>query len=376
MPPMSPSSSSSPLPSAKRASRIFTSHFGAPPQAVATAPGRVNLLGEHTDYNGGYVLPVPLALNVAVAISRRGEAGKMDIISEDFDKALRLKTDAAASGSWGDFMLGALHQNNGGDAGDSGYQIAIASSVPMGAGVSSSAALEVAGLRGFAALNGHQYDPVDLAMEAHRIETDFIGVPCGIMDQYVCSVGRSGMALMLDTGRMTHELVPLFKDHEFIVIHSGHTHRLTDGGYAARVSECQRAATALGVTCLSDLGEADFNRIASLPEPECRRACHVVTENQIVLDGVAALKAGDAVKFGELMCASHVSQRDDYEVSIAEIDRMVAVAMDMGALGARLTGGGFGGSIVVLMDRHRAEDFGSRFITNFSKACILARVAG
>jgi galactokinase len=355
---------------------MFASHFGALPQAVASAPGRVNLMGEHTDYNDGYVLPVPLGLEVAVAISRRGDAGKMDIISEDFENALQLKTDAAASGSWGDFMLGALNQSDGGDADDSGYQIAIASSLPMGAGVSSSAALEVAGLRGFAALNGDQYDPVELALAAHRIETEFIGVPCGIMDQYVCSVGRPGMALMLDTWRMTHELVPLFEDYEFIVIHSGHTHKLTDGGYAARVSECQRAAAGLGVKSLSDLGEADFNRIASLLEPECRRARHVVAENQIVLDGVAALKAGDATRFGELMCASHVSQRDDYEVSIAEIDGMVETAMEMGALGARLTGGGFGGSIVVLMDRHRTEDFASRFIGNFSKACILARVAG
>jgi galactokinase len=225
----------------------------------------------------------------------------------------------------------------------------------MGAGLSSSAALELAVLRAVRAVAGLDLDEARLAVIGRAAENHYVGMPCGIMDQMVAALGSPGQALFLDTRDLSTRLVDLPADQVVAVVHCGVSHRLTAGDYATRKAECERACRALGVASLRDLTEADLDRIMDLPEPLGRRARHVVTENARVLAGVAALTAGDAGAFGRLMDASHASQRDDYAVSIPEIDALVDSARHHGATGARLTGGGFGGSIVALVDtaRHR-----------------------
>jgi len=350
------------------------SHFGTPPQAVASAPGRVNLLGEHTDYNGGFVFPTPLDLEVAVAIGYGGEPGQLEVFSRNYDRPDRVALSAEASGNWSDFILGCFRLAEQAPDPDRGYRVTLNSTLPIGAGISSSAAVEVAGLRALEALAGRDADPVKLALIAQKVERDFVGVPCGIMDQFTASVGSQGHALFLDTRSLEYTNVPLFSTHRFIVVHSGATHQLTDGGYAGRVAECQRACDALGVAQLRDLTPADLDRIAGLKAPERNRARHIVTENQRVLDGVEALRNHEALRFGDLMVESHASQRDDYAVSVEEIDALVEAGLNFGAVGARLTGGGFGGSIVALLPTTRIEQWCAQMTQRFPTARVLAEV--
>ncbi len=328
---------------------LFEQRFAAEPAAVVAAPGRVNLLGEHTDYNGGFVLPMPLDLNVAIAIAQTEMTGKAELYSANYDSAETISLDGSKKGDWTDFILGCFKLAQPKPDMTCGYQILIKSDLPIGAGISSSAALEVAMLRALAAIENQQVDPVALATLAQKVEREFVGMPCGIMDQFVSSVGTEEMALFLDTRSLDFELAPLFPEHSIIVLHSGATHQLTDGSYEERVQQCERACAALGVAQLRDLSTDDLDRIEAIGGIEAIRARHVVTENQRVLDGVAALKAHDAQRFGLLMSQSHASQRDDYAITVARTDEMVEAAIDAGALGARQTGGGFGGAIVALV---------------------------
>jgi galactokinase len=355
-----------------KARTAFEAAFGAPAEAVAFAPGRVNLLGEHTDYNGGFVLPMPLGLGVAVALDRGGEPGTVRLSSDQFAESELRRIDEAAKGVWSDYILGSLKAVASPQIARAGLRVLVAGNLPVGAGLSSSAAVEVCTLRAVGDLFASAADPVAIAKTARAVENAFVGMPCGIMDQFAVSVGRPGTALFLDTRKLEHRPAPLPEGHSFVVIHSGVSHKLTDDGYATRVAECNAAARALGVAVLSDLGEADLARVAALPDPLDRRARHIVTENQRVLDGSRALDAGDAEGFGRLMTASHVSQRDDYDVSVPEVDALVDAALRFGAEGARLTGGGFGGSVVALARADRVGDFCDRITGEHERAHILA----
>ncbi len=354
------------------ASRAFEDRFGVAPETVAFAPGRVNLLGEHTDYNGGYVLPVPLVLGVAVAIGRGGAPGTVHMASDQFDKDDIRRIDAPATGVWSDYVLGSLAAIAASEIAGAGVRLFVSGNLPVGAGLSSSAAVEVCTLRAAAGLFGKTIDPVALAMLARHVENDYAGVPCGIMDQFAISAGNTGEALFLDTRTLEHRPVPLPAGHGFLVVHSGVSHRLADDGYAARVAECTAACAALGVGMLSDLSEANLERIAALDDPLAGRARHIVTENRRVLEGVEALDRGDAARFGALMVASHISQRDDFEVSMPEVDALVDGALAAGATGARLTGGGFGGSVVVLVAEDRAAMLRETLAGAFPASGILA----
>ncbi|RME16213.1 MAG: galactokinase, partial [Alphaproteobacteria bacterium] len=341
----------------EQAARAFEARFGAPPEAVAFAPGRVNLLGEHTDYNGGLVLPMPLGLGIAVALGRGAGPGVAAIASDNFEGIDRRPLDAPASGAWSDYVLGSLALGAPGAFAESGVNLLVAGNLPVGAGLSSSAAVEVACLRGVDALLGRAGDAVETALAARRVENDFVGMPCGIMDQFAVSVGAPGKALFLDTRTLEHRPVPMLEGFSLVVIHSGVSHRLADDGYANRVAECKAACAAMGVALLSDLGPEDLGAIARLAPPLDRRARHIVTENQRVRDAVAALERGDAPAFAAAMNASHISQRDDFEVSVPEVDALVEGALAAGAIGARLTGGGFGGSVVALVPEARIGAF-------------------
>jgi galactokinase len=230
-----------------------------------------------------------------------------------------------------------------------GFDARIDSTVPVGSGLSSSAALEIALLRALDAAFSLGLDPVAMARAGRRAENEFVGAPVGIMDQMACALADETHALFIDTRSLAWERVPLPRHVEVAVVDSGVAHQHAGGGYRRRRAECEEAAARLGVSALRDVGVDDLARVATLPSPLDRRARHVVTENARVLDAVAALRDGDTARLGVLFAASHTSMRDDFEVSVEEVDLIVRLAAgEPGVYGARLTGGGFGGAVVIL----------------------------
>ncbi|MFD0981336.1 galactokinase [Tropicimonas aquimaris] len=358
---------------AERVTAAYEQYFKKQPEVATSAPGRVNLLGEHTDYNGGFVLPMALrGLGVGVAIGRGPEPGVVRAYSDTFHDAETRNIDEDAVGKWSDYVLGSLKAVAEPEVAETGVQIALITTLPMGAGLSSSAALEVGTLRAVTALYAKRMSAVDLAVRARAVENGYVGMPCGIMDQFASSVGEPGTALFLDTRTLDHETVPALPDHSFVIVESGVSHQLTADGYATRVAECNAACKALGVDLLSDLGIGDLERIAAIEPLLGRRARHIVTDNQRVLDGVTALRTGDAARFAQLMIDSHASQRDDFEITVPETDAIASGALEMGALGARQTGGGWGGAIVALVPNTALADFGEAITSRFPKTRVLA----
>jgi galactokinase len=331
--------------------RSFHELFGVSPDVVAHAPGRVNLIGEHTDYNDGFVLPVAIPLRTEVQLRRRADR-RVRAWSTAFagDRPVTFDLDVAQrSGDWADYLraIVSVLRERGVTA---GADIRIDSRVPLGSGLSSSAALLVAAARSFRDAFGLSIDDREIAILARRAENDFVGAPVGIMDQIACSLAEERAALLLDTRSVTYSRVPLPPDAGLLVVDSGVRHAHATGAYRARREECERAARILGVPALRDLTLGDLDRIARLPPPLDRRARHVVTENARVLEAADAFESGDLRRAGELFTASHASMRDDFEVSVPEVDALAAAAAAQpGVFGARLTGGGFGGSIVALV---------------------------
>ena len=326
----------------------FAGQYGTAPEATATAPGRVNLIGEHIDYTGGMVLPTVLPRTVEVALAA-GPGQGVRIAAAGFGATERAP-DEPLAGHWSDYVL-AGHRTAValGLLPPGGAAYAVASDVPHGAGVSSSAALLVALLRAAAGRAGRDVPPETLARWAQRAETREVGVPCGIMDQMAVAAGRPGHALALDTNTLAHEHLPLPESHVFAVVHSGLTRSLADGAYADRRAACAAAAERLGlpgIEALSLLPEARWSEIDTLPDLLRRRARHAVTEHARTVRATEALRSGDVTAFGTLMDESHASMRDDFEIVPAAMDAMTAEARRLGAVGARLTGGGFGGCFV------------------------------
>ncbi|HUQ04111.1 MAG TPA: galactokinase [Kofleriaceae bacterium] len=331
----------------------FARAFGREPSVAADAPGRVNLIGEHTDYNQGLVLPAAIPQHTSVWLAPRGD-DVVRVISAEIDDAAPATYvigDEQAGRGWLDHVQGVTAAARAGGHRTSGFDLAIASDVPIGAGLSSSAALAVALLRGLRALFGWSLDDVELALIAQRSENDLVGAPVGVMDPMAASLAAPGSALFIDTYTLVVQPIPLPPSVELVVISSGLRHQHSSGDYRTRRGECERAAAILGVSSLRELHERPelLARIPELTSPLDRRVRHVVTENDRVRATVAALRAGDVDELGRLFVASHVSQRDDYEVSVPAIDLLVDLAVaDRDIVGARLTGGGFGGSIVAL----------------------------
>ncbi len=331
--------------------------------AAATAPGRVNLIGEHTDYNGGYVLPIATLQETRVTIRPRADnqvrATSANVPGPEGTVEYTLGREAPG-GSWIDYVAGATAALREEGIAVGGFDAAIESSLPLGGGLSSSASLEVAVLRALARACGLSLEPLAIAKLAHRAETGFVGAPVGIMDQMAASLADPADALFLDTLTLAFERLPLPPGASLIVIHSGIVHRHAKGEYRTRRDECADAARRLGVRLLREVRPNDLVG-ADLPPPLDRRARHVVREHERVLGARDALRTGDAVAFGELMNASHASMRDDFEVSTPEIDTLVALAQhEPGVFGARLTGGGFGGSIVALARADAAASAAAR----------------
>jgi galactokinase len=338
---------------------LFVERFGRAPEVVAAAPGRVNLIGEHTDYNGGFVLPMALPLRTTAALARRGDDRVQAHSSQLGAGPAELRLGAEArTGTWIDYVAGVTQALARAGFAIGGFDLAVASDVPIGGGLSSSAALEVAVLRGLRRLFALELDDVTLARLGQRAENDLVGAPVGIMDQMAASIAAEGEALFLDTRSLEHERLRVPAGVEVVVIDSGIRHRHAGGEYRTRRAECEEGARLLGVRQLRDLELADLARAAALPAVVARRVRHVVTEDARVLEARAALRAGDAVALGALMDASHISMRDDFEISLPAIDRLVELARAVpGVHGARLTGGGFGGAIVVLAQAGTAASF-------------------
>lgn len=325
---------------------------------IGEAPGRVNLIGEHTDYSGGYVLPtvIPQTTAVAVAAAADEQSRVWSHAVPHEQQAARFTVGAEAkTGTWVDYVQGATAVLRAAGHKVRGFDALIRSEVPLGSGLSSSASLSVAVLRALRELFHLDIDDVVLAGLARRVETDFIGVPIGVMDPIACALGAVNHALFLDTRSLAWQLVRIPSSSEIAVINSGISHSHATGGYRTRRQELEVGMQALGAHVLRDLPERQLAAVASLPDPHRKRVRHVLSENQRVLDAVDALRKRDIVRLGALMDASHESLRDDYEVSTPEIDRLVALARaQKGVLGARITGGGFGGSIVVLTQAGQA----------------------
>ncbi len=342
----------------------FRRMFHREPDVVVSAPGRVNLIGEHTDYNGGYVLPMAIPQRTWVAVAQASDhharASSRNLGGGDRIREFSVGGEVVMK-SWIDYVQGVTQALARDGYALGGFDLGIVSDVPLGSGLSSSAALEVAVLRGLRDLFGLAVDDVRLAQLGQRAENDFVGAPVGVMDQMAASLADDRTALFLDTRTLRYEQVPLPAGGALVVINSGVAHNHASGDYRTRRAECERAAAALGVPQLRDLGPADLPRVAALPDPLARRARHVVTEDERVLESVAAMKAGDLRRLGELFTASHASQRDDFEVSVPEIDLLVDLAhAEPGVFGARLTGGGFGGSIVALVEAGGDAGIGER----------------
>jgi galactokinase len=334
-----------------QAAPTFEALFGTAPAVRARAPGRVNLIGEHTDYNGGYVLPMAIPQETRVELAPRAgtevRAFSADVPGGGIE-TYALGGERRGRG-WVDYLQGVTFVLRQDGHALQGFDVLVRSDVPVGSGLSSSAALEVSVLRALREALGLPLDDVALALAGQRAEVDFVGAPVGVMDQLASSLADARSALFIDTRTLGHERIALPAELEPVVISSGVSHSHAGGGYRVRRAECERAAALLGVRQLRDLWPTDVDQAMSLPEPLGRRVRHVVLENARVLDSVAALRRGDLRALGTLLDASHVSQRDDYEVSVPEIELLVTLAKEEpDVLGARLTGGGFGGSIVAL----------------------------
>ncbi|MGA8117246.1 MAG: galactokinase [Actinocatenispora sp.] len=349
--------------------------FDGEPDGVWFAPGRVNLIGEHTDYNDGFVLPFALAQRTTVT-ARRLDRRRWTVRSGLTGETVEFGEDDLKPGAvtgWAAYVAGVVWVLR--DVGHpvAGAQLSIESDVPLGAGLSSSAALECAVLETLVGLSGVDIPTAERPRLAQRAENDYAGMPCGILDQSAAVLCQAGNALFLDCRDLRAEQVPLDLAADgltVLVIDTRAPHRHTDGEYAVRRASCEEAARALGVPALRDIGVDDLaGALAALPDDTTRRRVrHVVTENQRVLDTVALLRSGEMRAIGPLLTGSHASMRDDYEITVPQVDTAVQVALRAGAYGARMTGGGFGGCVLALVDADAAERVADAVRTAFATA--------
>ena len=335
----------------ERVSQAFEEQFGGRPAFIVQAPGRVNLIGEHTDYNDGFCLP--MAIDRATWIALRPRDGEVSVQALDMDDAATFRLDALPrdGASWRRYVAGvawALQQNG---YTLSGWEGVLRGDVPIGSGLSSSAALELAVARAFAAVSGFDWEPTRMARLGQQTENQWLGLQTGIMDQLVSANGVAGHALLMDCRSLALSPVPLPGGTGVVVMDTRTPRGLVNSAYNQRRAECEQAAAVLGVAALRDAARADLERAADRLAPVVfRRARHVISENERTLLAAEAMRAGDAVELGRLMNASHDSLRDDYEVTSHTLDTMVESARrQRGCLGARMTGAGFGGCAIALV---------------------------
>lgn len=361
------------------AARLLEKIFGpGPADVISRAPGRVNLIGEHTDYNEGYVLPFAVDRYTEVALRCRQDKN-VNVYSEAFGEVLSLELpikNSRPQGQWSDYVVGVLRELSNFWPFHTEFDAALWSNVPIGAGLSSSASLEVAFAMGVVRLFGLSIEGAELVKLCQRAEQNFVGMPCGIMDQYVAFFAEPGKALFLDTRLLVHRTVPLdLEGGTILVVDSSVRRALAHSGYAERRKECVEAVRWLAkyfstreIRALRDVDQEMLEEVRKkMPEVLWKRAQHVVGENARVLATVEALEEKNAHKVGELLYASHASLRDLFEVSIPEIDFLVEWGMAHGALGARLVGGGFGGVTLHLVPTEIKDAYASEMLQAYKK---------
>jgi galactokinase len=341
----------------------FRQVFGRAGEACAEAPGRVNLLGEHTDYNEGFVLPTTIPQRTKVEIARASE-NHFEFYSANFKQMAQCAELGPPPRGFGCYLYGCIDVLRRHGLPVPPLSVFVTSDIPIGSGLSSSAALEVAALRAIRTLLKLEFDDVQVALWAQQAEIEYAGVHCGILDQMACSLGQGGHALFLDTRSLERKLLPFPAGSVLAVIDSGVPRELSSSEYNRRRDECHSAAQLLGVKALRDIANAE--RLESLPELLKRRARHVVTENERVLKAAAGMAAPE---FGVLMNRSHASLRDDFEVSIPALDRLAGILQSQpGVYGARLTGAGFGGACVALLEPQSASRIKQRAMHEYARA--------
>jgi galactokinase len=357
--------------------RAFIEHYGRAPR-LFRAPGRVNLIGEHTDYNEGFVLPMAINRETVVAAAMRDDR-RVRAFSLNLNEGVEFDLDHPGEpqrGLWLDYLEGVAWALGRVGVRLKGADLMIFSDVPLGAGLSSSAALEISVGLALTCVSGRNVDEVTLALAGQRAEREYVGTQCGIMDQLVSALGEAGHALLIDCRSFFAEPVPFdTTDVSVVICDSQVKHELSSSEYNTRRTECERGVMILKevlpeIRALRDVSVADFKRYEEiLPEPVRRRCRHVVTENARTLSAAEALRRNDLEEMGRLMNSSHLSLRDDYEVSCAELDLLVEIAGNFtDCLGARMTGGGFGGSTVNLVRRAALSGFQEAISREYPRA--------
>ena len=348
----------------------FENSYGRPPAIVVAAPGRVNLIGEHTDYNEGYVLPVAIDRYILVAAGpRRDRKVSLRALNLGEEDAFPLDEIERGEREWSNYGRGVAWQMEEGGYRLRGMDAIIWGDLPMKAGLGSSAALEVAIAHSFQLLSNLEIEPLQLTLLCQAAENGFVGVQCGLMDQLTVVWGKESHALLIDCRSLTHEPIPIPRGVSVVVTDTKKVRGLVDSQYNARRTECEEGARLLGVPSLRDISLEEFQkREASLPPLIRRRVRHVVSENQRTLEAAGALR-GDLEAFGRLMYDSHHSLRHDFEVSCPELDILVEAARKVsGIYGSRLTGAGFGGCTVSLVTREALPEFQARVAKEYEKA--------
>jgi galactokinase len=353
----------------------FRKLYGTSPR-IFIAPGRVNLIGEHTDYNDGFVMPAAIDSYTWIAAAKRADE-VLNVFSEYFGESVQLRLNVLAGPPgkhWSDYVRGvaAVLQSAGHKL--SGAHMLIRSNVPLGAGLSSSASLEVSTAWALTALSGIDLPLLDSAKLCQRAEHQYAGTRCGIMDQFIAVFGRAQCALMLDCRSLEHQVLTVPADVSIVICNSMVKHEHSGGEYNSRRTDCENGVKVLqrfipNVRALRDVNLADLEQYREeLPERVYRRCRHVISENQRVLAAAEALRTNDLAALGKLMYESHVSMRDDYEISCPEIDFLVEMAADAnGVSGSRMTGGGFGGCTVNLVRSDVVEDFRFRISEGYRR---------
>ena len=342
----------------------YAAQFGAVPRFIARAPGRVNLIGEHTDYNNGFVLPIAIDRDVALVGAPRDDR-RVRVHSLDFNQRAEFSLDQIdhdTQHTWSNYIRGVADVLQKSGYALRGFDAVLKGDVPIASGLSSSAATEMATVMAFTAVSQSsaaplQIDGAQAARLAQRAENQFVGVNCGIMDQFISSLGKANHALLIDCRSLEYQRVPVPAGATVLVVDTTAPRTLAGSAYNQRRAECEEGARLLGVPSLRDISPADFDRRkGELPTIIGMRCAHVVHESRRTLDAVYALQRGDIAAFGELMLQSHISLRDLYEVSSQELDAVVDIARGQpGVYGARMTGAGFGGcAIALVQDAHAA----------------------
>jgi len=360
-----------------QARKTFQERYGSPPAAYGVAPGRVEVLGNHTDYNGGYVMSAAIDRVTVVAV-RKSDSARCCIFARQKDAEATFTLDSIQRDPydhWADYVKGVVVELLKAGIPVEPFEAVVTGNVPIGAGVSSSASLEVATAMALLELHNAILPRWEIAKLCRRAENEFVGMPCGILDQFSSVFGEENSILFLDTRNEEHEAIALpAGSFALILIHSMAQHTLVSGDYATRHRECMEAAAwfreRLGqqVQLLRDVSWEDFQHWeAQMPEPHRRRARHVIGENRRVLEGRDALRHGDVARLGEMMYASHESSRIHYENSTPELDLLVELARQYGAIGARLTGAGWGGATINLVQEQQMEAFAQQVSAEYTR---------